>query len=102
PPSRLRPRPMAVRHARNAIIVSPTKSASMPTNKSKTPQITALNEVGRYAIGVRWADGHGSSSPVESWVRECPCKASGGGIAGEIPAASQRLGQLSRLGERRV
>ena len=74
----------------------------MPPNKSKTPTIAALNEVGRYAIGVRWADGHDSIYPLESLRRGCPCKACGGAIAGEIPPASQRLAQLSRLGERGV
>lgn len=74
----------------------------MPPNKSKTPRIAALNEVGRYAIGVRWADGHDSIYPLENLRRECPCKACGGAIAGDIPAASQRLAQLSRLGERGV
>ena len=74
----------------------------MPQNKSKTPRITALNEVGRYAIGVRWADGHDSIYPLESLRRGCPCTACGGAIAGEIPAASQRLSQLSRLGEQGV
>ena len=74
----------------------------MPLNKSKTPRIAALNEVGRYAIGVRWADGHDSIYPLESLRRGCPCKACGGAIAGEIPPASQRLSQLSRLGEQGV
>ena len=74
----------------------------MPLNKSKTPRIAALNEVGRYAIGVRWADGHDSIYPLEGLRRGCPCKACGGAIAGEIPPASQRLSQLSRLGEQGV
>ncbi|MGZ3619638.1 MAG: gamma-butyrobetaine hydroxylase-like domain-containing protein [Candidatus Binataceae bacterium] len=78
------------------------KSASMPPNKSKTSIITSLNEVGRYAIGVRWADGHDSIYPLESLRRGCPCKACGGAIGGEIPPASQRLSQLSRLGEQGV
>ena len=75
----------------------------MQPNKSKMPLIVSLNDVGRYAVGVRWADGHDSIYPLENLRRECPCKACGGGaIAGEIPAASQRLAQLSRLGEQGV
>jgi len=74
----------------------------MPPNKSKTSIIISLNEVGRYAIGVRWADGHDSIYPLESLRRQCPCKACGGAIRGEIPPASQRLSQLSRLGEQGV
>lgn len=74
----------------------------MATAKSKTPRIATLNEVGRYAIGVRWADGHDSIYPLENLRRGCPCNACRGAIAGEIPPASQRLGQLSRLGEQGV
>jgi DUF971 family protein len=71
----------------------------MTLDKSKTPRIVALNEVGRYAIGVRWNNGHDSIYPLENLRRACPCHACGGHIEGEIPAASQRLAQLSRLGE---
>ncbi len=31
--------------------------------------------VGRYAIGVDWADGHGSIYPFERLRRDCPCGA---------------------------
>jgi DUF971 family protein len=74
----------------------------MPANKSKTPTIMSLNDVGRYAIGIRWADGHDSIYPLENLRRACPCEACGGHIDGEIPSASQRLAQLSRLGEQGV
>ena len=74
----------------------------MPANKSKTPTIASLNDVGRYAIGVRWADGHDSIYPLENLRRACPCEACGGHIDGEISPASQRLAQLSRLGEQGV
>jgi len=72
----------------------------MPLSKSKTaPKIRGLNEVGRYAVGVQWIDGHDSIYPLENLRRFCPCNACGGRIDGEIPSASQRLAQLSRLGE---
>ncbi|HXG04926.1 MAG TPA: gamma-butyrobetaine hydroxylase-like domain-containing protein [Candidatus Binatia bacterium] len=29
--------------------------------------------VGRYAVGVTWADGHGSIYPFERLRRDCPC-----------------------------
>ena len=75
----------------------------MPLVKSKTPpQIRGLNEVGRYAVGVKWADGHESIYPLENLRRYCPCNACGGRVDGEIPPASQRLMQLSRLGEAAV
>jgi DUF971 family protein len=31
--------------------------------------------VGRYAVGVTWADGHGSIYPFERLRRDCPCGA---------------------------
>jgi DUF971 family protein len=72
----------------------------MALNKSKTPpKIRGINEVGRYAVGVQWSDGHDSIYPLENLRRYCPCNACGGRIDGEIPPASQRLAQFSRLGE---
>lgn len=65
----------------------------------KLPKIKGLNEVGRYAIGVQWIDGHDSIFPLESLRRFCPCNECGGDVAGEIPADHQRLLLLSRLGE---
>lgn len=75
----------------------------MESGKSKTvPRIRGLNEVGRYAVGVQWADGHDSIYPLDSLRRFCPCNVCGGRIDGEIPAASRRLAQLSRMGEAAV
>jgi DUF971 family protein len=70
--------------------------------KSKTPKIKSLNEVGRYAIGVQWVDGHESIFPLENLRRQCPCDACKGGAGIEIPATAQRLKQFSRLGEAAV
>jgi len=75
----------------------------MPLDKSKmSPKIRGLNEVGRYAIGVQWIDGHDSIYPLDNLRRYCPCNVCGGHLDGEIPAASQRLMKLSRLGERAI
>lgn len=73
--------------------------------KSKTatispPRIKGLNEVGRYAVGVQWADGHDSIFPLAHLRRLCPCNECGGEAAGA--PAQPRLTQLSRLGERGV
>lgn len=70
--------------------------------KSKHPKIRGLNEVGRYAVGVQWTDGHDSIFPLENLRRACPCDACNGNIEGEIAPANQRLMQLSRLGEAAV
>jgi DUF971 family protein len=70
--------------------------------KPKNPKIKGLHEVGRYAVGVQWTDGHDSIFPLESLRRRCPCQSCKGEVDGEIPAASQRLRQLSRLGEQAV
>jgi DUF971 family protein len=75
----------------------------MALGKSKTPlQIRGINEVGRYAIGVQWSDGHESIFPLENLRRHCPCNNCSGTVEGEIPAAAQRLLQLSRLGDAAV
>jgi DUF971 family protein len=72
----------------------------MALGKSKTlPRIRGLNEVGRYAVGVQWTDGHDSIFPLENLRRYCPCNTCAGELEGEIPPEAQRLHQLSRLGE---
>jgi DUF971 family protein len=88
------------------------ESATMPLAKSKTspnspdmsvavktPKIKGLNEVGRYAVGVKWADGHDSIFPLENLRRFCPCNECGSEADGGIPDNSQQMMQLSRLGD---
>jgi DUF971 family protein len=74
----------------------------MPLIKSKTPKIRGLNEVGRYAVGVQWVDGHDSIFPLQELRRHCPCLECNRSVAREIPPDSQRLIQLSRFGEQAV
>ncbi len=74
----------------------------MESGKSKSPVIRVLNEVGRYAVGIQWSDGHESIYPLEELRRYCPCDACKGKVEGEIAPSSQHLRQLSRLGERAV
>jgi len=74
----------------------------MPLIKSKIPKIRGLNEVGRYAVGVQWVDGHDSIFPLQELRRHCPCLKCNGNVEGEIPPASQRLTQLTRLGEQGI
>jgi DUF971 family protein len=66
---------------------------------AKAPKIKSLNEVGRYAVGVQWVDGHDSIFPLENLRRFCPCNECGGEAQGVIPEDNQRMLQLSRLGD---
>lgn len=75
----------------------------MLSSKSKTPpQIGSLNEVGRYAVGVHWIDGHDSIYPLETLRRHCPCNACAGNYEGPIPAAAVRLARFARIGDAAV
>jgi DUF971 family protein len=79
------------------------KSATMALGKSKIPpRIRGLNEVGRYAIGIQWTDGHESIFPLENLRRGCLCNECANSVRDEIPADAQRLLQLSRLGDAAV
>jgi DUF971 family protein len=69
-----------------------------PSSSVKVPAIKGLNEVGRYAVGVQWVDGHDSIFPLENLRRFCPCNECGGEVDGSIPEGHQRMLQLSRLG----
>ena len=64
-----------------------------------TPRIRGLNEVGRYAIGIQWAEGHESIFPLENLRRSCLCNACAVAVESELAAAPKRLLELSRLGE---
>jgi DUF971 family protein len=84
-----------------ALTKSKTSSgATNPTQSAKVPTIKGLNEVGRYAVGVKWADGHDSIFPLENLRRFCPCNECGGEVDGTIPDNHQQMLQLSRLGSR--
>jgi len=51
---------------------------------------------------VQWVDGHDSIFPLQELRRHCPCLKCNGNVEGEIPPASQRLTQLTRLGEQGI
>jgi DUF971 family protein len=40
-----------------------------------TPTIRTLREVGRYAVGIDWSDGHDSILPFRHLREACPCDA---------------------------
>jgi DUF971 family protein len=62
------------------------------------PRIRGFNEVGRYAIGIQWADGHDSIFPLRNLRNACPCNAC---VTAEstVSPDSPRLLQFSRLGD---
>src|SRR5438477_2602797 len=78
------------------------RSAHMALINPKNPKIKGLNEVGRYAVGVQWVDGHDSIFPIENLRRYCPCDQCKGKVEGEIAAEQQRMRQFTRLGEQAV
>ena len=55
------------------------KKLSIPLLGQPDPNVPAdVHLVGRYAIGVTWADTHGSIYPFEKLRRDCPCGACAG------------------------
>jgi DUF971 family protein len=74
----------------------------MPVLKPKHPKIKDLHEVGRYAVGVQWMDGHDSILPLQNLRRNCPCDTCKGRAAGEISEGAARMRQFSRLGDQAV
>jgi DUF971 family protein len=75
-------------------------------------QLGALKEIGRYAIGIAWGDGHESILPYRELRAHCPCdacraarggiapaEAAGGRATATVPAEHQ-LAELQRLGDR--
>ena len=60
--------------------------------------MTALKEVGRYAVGIAWADGHESILPHRDLRAGCPCEACADRRA-ETPPAGQQLVDLQRIGD---
>ena len=54
------------------------KKLSIPLLGQPDPNVPSdVHLVGRYAIGVTWADQHGSIYPFEKLRRDCPCGACG-------------------------
>jgi DUF971 family protein len=52
------------------------KKLSIPLLGQPDPNAPAdVHRVGRYAVGVTWADQHGSIFPFEKLRRDCPCGA---------------------------
>jgi DUF971 family protein len=65
--------------------------------------VERLSEVGRYALGVQWGDGHDSILPYRNLRRACPCERCAA-LATDVPLApeAERLAQAQILGGRSV
>src|SRR5213083_1663285 len=70
--------------------------------------IEKLTEVGRYALGVVWADRHDSILPFRSLRRACPCETCTAAPQADLPPEAERRARrgarrpkpLPRLGRR--
>ncbi|TMA82466.1 MAG: DUF971 domain-containing protein [Deltaproteobacteria bacterium] len=58
-----------------------------------------LKEVGRYAVGITWGDGHESILPYRDLRAHCPCDACRAAPPAAASAVMQQLGDLQRLGD---
>jgi DUF971 family protein len=65
-------------------------------------RIDKLTQVGRYAIGVQWADGHDSILPHRNVRRACPCDACAAASGGELAAGADQPTLVDVLGGRSV
>jgi DUF971 family protein len=74
--------------------------------RQRTPDATRvvkLSEVGRYALGVDWGDGHESILPFRGLRAACPCDACAGTPPGTAPTGdAERLVRVETLGEASV
>ena len=71
----------------------------MPANPDAT-HVRKLKEVGRYALGVEWGDGHDSILPYKTIRLVCPCDACS--ATEEPPPGSDQPTNIELLGERSV
>jgi DUF971 family protein len=73
----------------------------MPTRRPEATDVQKLTEVGRYALGVVWGDGHDSILPFRNLRRACPCDACAA-LAADAPLApdAERLARVELLGGR--
>jgi DUF971 family protein len=62
-------------------------------------RIDKLTQVGRYALGVQWGDGHDSILPLRTIRRACPCDAC---AAAPAPAPADQPALVDILGGQSV
>ena len=62
--------------------------------------VERLKQVGRYAVGVEWGDGHDSIIPHRTIRRACPCDACAGvDPAAALPEAAEQPRRVEMLGD---
>jgi len=71
-------------------------------NESESPRIDKLSQVGRYALGIQWGDGHDSILPHRNVRRACPCDACTAAPAGELAPQAEQPALVDVLGGRSV
>jgi DUF971 family protein len=74
----------------------------MATSEPAAPLIDKLTQVGRYALGVQWGDGHDSILPHRNIRRACPCDACRAAPAGERALEAEQPTLVDVLGGRSV
>ena len=77
----------------------------MSEPKPSQYSIAAIQPVGRYALGVTWADKHESIFPFAHLRRACPCvdcEGRSGSASGNSADAAERLEGVQRLQEASV
>jgi DUF971 family protein len=65
-------------------------------------RIERLTEVGRYALGVVWGDGHDSILPFRTLRIACPCDACTATPPAQPASDAERLARLETLGAESV
>ncbi len=74
----------------------------MPRSADAT-HIQRLTEVGRYALGVQWGDGHDSILPHRNLRLACPCETCSGAPREGAPTIdAERLVRVELLGEESI
>ncbi len=70
----------------------------MPADSTRVVMKT-LKEVGRYAVGITWGDGHESILPYRSLRAHCPCDACRARAGAAPSPAMQQPIDVQRIGE---
>ena len=67
---------------------------------SDAVRIDRLKEVGRYALGIEWADRHESILPFRNLRQACPCDTCAAAAGAPLAPEGERLARVEILGER--